>query len=116
MSNAPVHVSEHQFTSTLEKEQDDQEFNIWIAIMVAIIFFLIWSIYNFMIAIYNFFIGANPNNIKGVRCRDKVNFFNVLATFGYLFLWILITILVYFVLSRKGLLSTSNTSSILYYY
>jgi hypothetical protein len=97
----PAYISQDQFTSTLNERQCRSKFNVWIAILTAIIFFLIWAIYTFLQSVYDFIIGANSTC---VRNYEELNYFNVIASFGYMLLWIIITIVTYIILDSKQLL------------
>jgi hypothetical protein len=106
MATTPTHTPPHTFTSTLENRQYKSDFNVWIVILTAVFFFLVLSIYNFFIAIYNYIIGNNPNNIKNY---NKINYFNVFATFGFMLIWFIIAISLYLLFNGFCLLGSAKS-------
>jgi hypothetical protein len=98
--------STHPLTSTLEPQQYHSSFNVWLVILIAIFFFLILSWYNVMLAIYNYLIGNNPNQVEDF---DKINKFMIYATIGYAVLWTIIAIGIYYLFDYFRLLGNDKS-------
>jgi hypothetical protein len=76
--------------------------NIWIVVITAILFFIILAWYNTLVAIYNYAIGNNPNQIKNY---NEINKFTMIGSIGYASLWTIIAIGIYYLLLNAGKLS-----------
>ena len=102
----PLHTPQHQFTSTLNGKYHHSGFNIYIVIITALIFFLILTFYNFVLAVYNYYTGYNPDGVKNVDAR---NFRIVLQTLGFLLVWLAITAVIYAIFKCQGALNSDYT-------
>lgn len=92
----PTH-SRQPFTSTLHNDHRSHPtyFNIWIVILTAILFFVVLSWYNFVLATYNYLIGNNPNNLKNF---NQLNFRNMIASLVFAIIWTLLSVVIYYIL------------------
>jgi hypothetical protein len=106
MSTLPIHTPQHSFTSTLDHKQHISAFNVWIVILTAFFFFLVLSIYNFFLAVYNYIIKNNPDDMPDY---NRHNLFNIYATFGFMLLWGIFTIILYILLNKFNLLTISSS-------
>ena len=68
------------------------------------LFFIILSWYNALLAVYNYLIGYDPDRVKS-------NLSTMLATIGYAILWTLLAMFFYIVLSTSGKLEEENVST-----
>jgi uncharacterized membrane protein len=101
MSTAPFHFQTHPFSSTIHKDVHKSPVNLWLVMVTAIFFFLILSVYNLALAIYNY--------TFNFREREKYELKNeVLATLGFVLFWGSIAVVFYLFLDSIGYLGNSN--------
>lgn len=97
----PLHpFGGHAFTSTLYDKKTNQgsSLNYWIIIMTGTIFFITLSWYNVFFALYNYYIlGILPTN--GETPQQQIQ-----SVVGYAIIWTIFVIILYLILSRKGVL------------
>jgi hypothetical protein len=93
--------SSHLFTNKLKPQQIAPDFNVWLIVLSAVFFFLVLSIYNFVLSVYNYMIGNNLNNVDNY---NKINKFNMFAAFGYILVWLIVTISMYSILFKLQLM------------
>lgn len=100
-----METPEQEFTSTLRTTPEDSAFNVALIIITAILFFVVLSFYNFILSVYNYMIGSNPNQIKN---HNRVNRLTLYETGGYLLVWTVITIFLYWLFKKMNLLQPKN--------
>lgn len=101
MSTLPYH--HNVFSSTISKNQIRHPISVWIIIVTAMFFFLVLSIYNFFVALYNYMFNYGED-----KTNNNLNI--LLSSLGILFLWLGLTLLVYLFLSSIGYLNEGDSS------
>ncbi len=91
----------HPFTSTLHEDPHKPPINLWTIMVTAAFFFLILSVYNFVLSIY-----AYIYNVEEEK-RDTLTK-NVISTFGFIFFWGIIIVLFYLFLDKLGYLTEDD--------
>lgn len=104
--SAPIPLQHVSFTSTLHKHKKHQQgyhFNVWPILLTAVLFFLILSIYNFALALFNYYFTNKKHHRKDLRGE-------VYSTLGFLLLWALVALFSYLFLNYYQLLNSNGNN------
>jgi hypothetical protein len=100
MSTTQFNLHSQPFSSTIH-QNDHPTINLWTIVVTAMFFFLILSVYNLFLAIYNY--------VFNIRDREREDLRDdLLATFGFVFVWGITALVLYFFLDSIGYLSKSK--------
>lgn len=105
MSTVPFHFQTQPFTSTLHDNLHKSPVNLWLIMVTAFFFFLILSVYNLALAIYNYVF--NPRDRETDELRDEL-----IATLGFVFFWGVLAVTFYLFLDSIGYLGDSSEKDI----
>ena len=100
MSLSPVHLPVHTFTSTMTDHRGNiPNFNYYIIILTAIIFFTVLAWFNFALAFYGTIISSESDN------KDET-----LTTLGFAVMWTIIAIAIYYAMDWYGALGNDKSN------
>ena len=103
MSLASVHLPVHTFTSTMTdhrgKIPSHPNFNYYIIILTAILFFTVLAWFNFALAFYGTIISTDPDH------KDET-----ISTLGFAVFWTLIAVAIYYTMDYYEVLGSNESS------